>query len=84
MSKEEVLQNCVVEGQVVKLPSVELDRKEYLAVKKSLELIGGKWKGGKISGFVFQTDPQNRGHSSCENSREYYKRSLCVHPVQPG
>jgi predicted RNA methylase len=26
-------------------------------VAKSLELIGGKWKGGKIFGFVFPNDP---------------------------
>ncbi len=45
MSKEEVLQQCTIEGNIVKLPSITLDRKNYLEVKKSLELIGGKWKG---------------------------------------
>lgn len=29
----------------------------YLEVKNSLELIGGKWKGGKVYGFVFTSDP---------------------------
>ena len=53
----ETLKKCTVEGNVVKLPEVQLDRKEYLEVKKALELIGGKWKGGKIQGFVFDTDP---------------------------
>lgn len=57
MNKEEILQQCVVEGNVVKLPNIQLDRKEYLDIKKSLELIGGKWKGGKVSGFEFITDP---------------------------
>lgn len=57
MTTEEVLQQCVVEGTTVKLPPVQLDRKQYMNVAKSLELIGGKWKGGKISGFVFPTDP---------------------------
>jgi len=57
MNKIEVLQNCKVEENVIKLPDVQLDRKEYLEVKKALELIGGKWKGGKVSGFVFKTDP---------------------------
>ena len=57
MTKEEVLQKCTVEGNVVKLPNVQLDRNEYLEVKKALELIGGKWKGGKVFGFVFATDP---------------------------
>lgn len=55
MSK--VLKDCTIEGNVVKLPNTQLDRQEYLEVKKALELIGGKWKGGKISGFVFATDP---------------------------
>ena len=59
MTKEQVLQECTVEGLVVKLPDTQLERKQYLEVKKSLELIGGKWKGGKVSGFVFTTDPSD-------------------------
>lgn len=57
MNKIEVLQNCKVEENVIKLPDTQLDRKEYLEVKKALELIGGKWKGGKVAGFVFKNDP---------------------------
>jgi hypothetical protein len=57
MTKEDVLQQCTIEGNVVKLPNIQLERKEYLEVKKALELIGGKWKGGKIQGFEFPTDP---------------------------
>jgi hypothetical protein len=57
MTKEQVLQECTIEGNVVKLPDVQLDRNEYMDVKKALELIGGKWKGGKVAGFVFATDP---------------------------
>lgn len=53
----EVLKNCTVEGNVVKLPGVQLDRKVYIEVKKSLELIGGCWKGGKVFGFVFPDNP---------------------------
>lgn len=56
-TKEEVLKNCTVEGTVIKLPNTQLDRKLYQEVAKSLELIGGKWKGGKVFGFVFLTDP---------------------------
>lgn len=52
-----ILKQCTIEGSVVKLPEIQLDRKNYLEVKKSLELIGGKWKGGKIQGFIFQEDP---------------------------
>lgn len=57
MTKEQVLQDCTVEGNVVKLPNIKLDRKDYQEIAKALELIGGKWKGGKIMGFVFATDP---------------------------
>ena len=56
-TKEQVLQNCTVEGTVIKLPNVQLDRKLYQEVAKALELIGGKWKGCKVFGFVFATDP---------------------------
>lgn len=57
MNKLDVLQQCTVEGNVVKLPSIQLERKLYQEVAKALELIGGKWKGGKVFGFVFPTDP---------------------------
>jgi predicted RNA methylase len=53
----EVLKNSRVEGTVVKLPDGQLDRKVYTEVKNKLELIGGKWKGGKVYGFQFQEDP---------------------------
>lgn len=56
-TKEEVLQSCIVEGNIVKLPNVQLDRKIYQDVAKSIQLIGGKWKGGKIEGFVFDENP---------------------------
>jgi predicted RNA methylase len=56
-TKQEILKQCMVEGLTVKLPPTTLDRKLYLEVSKALELIGGKWKGGKVGGFVFQTDP---------------------------
>ena len=57
MTKEQVLQNCTVEGNIVHLPSEHLDRKLYQEVAKALEFIGGKWKGGKVFGFVFEADP---------------------------
>lgn len=57
MTTEEVLQQCTVEGTVVKLPATQLEREVYMDVAKSLNLIGGKWKGGKIAGFVFPSDP---------------------------
>lgn len=53
----EVLKKCTVDGLTVKLPEGQLDRKTYTDVKNKLELIGGKWKGGKVMGFVFNEDP---------------------------
>lgn len=57
MDVKEILQQCRIEGTIVKLPNVQLDRKLYQEVAKSFELIGGKWKGGKVFGFVFNNDP---------------------------
>lgn len=53
----DTLKNSTIENNVVKLPAGQLDRKIYLEVKNKLELIGGKWKGGKVQGFVFDMDP---------------------------
>ncbi len=57
MNKEEVLNQCTVVGNVVKLPIEKIDSKVYAQVKKALTDIGGSWKGGKIFGFVFTNDP---------------------------
>lgn len=57
MTTIEALQQSTVEGNVVKLPPVQLERNIYTAVKNAIEKIGGKWKGGKIQGFVFEQDP---------------------------
>lgn len=57
LTKEQILKDCKVEGNIVYLPSIQLERGLYLEVKNSLELIGGKWKGGKIQGFVFTENP---------------------------
>lgn len=54
---QDVLKQCTVEGTTIKLPPAQLERKLYQDVAKSLELIGGKWKGGKIMGFIFPQDP---------------------------
>lgn len=57
MDKQEVLKQCTIEGNVVKLPAGQLERNLYQEVAKSLELIGGKWKGKPVFGFVFPFDP---------------------------
>lgn len=53
----EYLKEISIEGNILKLPEEQLERKNYLEVKKKLELIGGKWKGGKTQGFIFEQDP---------------------------
>lgn len=75
-TKEEILKNCTVEGLIVKLPNVQLERKLYQEVAKSLELIGGKWKGGKISGFVFQIDPTDLLAEISEGSKRNLKKEF--------
>ena len=69
-TKEEVLQNCTVEGTVIKLPNTQLDRKLYQEVAKSLELIGGKWKGGK----VFAKNVEFRRNSSSSKTFEWIEK----------
>ena len=54
---QEILRKCTIEGNLVKLPDFKIDRNIYLKVKKALEHIGGKWKGGKVYGFEFKEDP---------------------------
>lgn len=56
-TKQDVLQACTVEGMNIKLPPVQLERKLYKDVAKALELIGGKWIGGKVMSFVFPHNP---------------------------
>jgi hypothetical protein len=56
-TKQEILQACTVKGRIVYLPRVQLERSLYQDVAKALNLIGGKWKGGKVMGFVFDSEP---------------------------
>ena len=78
MKKIEVLQNCKVEGNIVKLPENQLDRKVYLEVKKSLELIGGKWKGGKVFGFVFNSDPTDLLNKIANGEKRNLKKRISI------
>ena len=49
----EIIKQCSADGNILRLPKMELSREDYLAVKKAIEKNGGKWKGGKTFGFVF-------------------------------
>ena len=74
MTKEEILQQCTVEGNVVKLPNMILDRKAYLDVKKTLEMIEA------MTDSVFKTITNYLNCSSKEFNRDdvikLYKASL--------
>ncbi len=67
METKEILKACVVDGNIIKLPSIQLERKEYLSVKKELELIGGTWKGGTTQGFVYTDDPSDFLKEICDS-----------------
>ena len=49
----DIIKQCSADGNILRLPQIELNREDYLAVKKAIEKYGGKWKGGKTFGFVF-------------------------------
>jgi hypothetical protein len=57
MNKQLILQACTVNGMYVSLPPQQLERKLYQEVAQALQLIGGKWKGGKTQAFEFKEDP---------------------------
>lgn len=76
MTKEEILQNCTVNGNIVKLPNIQLDRKFYMEIANALNLIGGKWKGGKVAGFVFQTDPTDLLYEIANGGKRNLKKEF--------
>lgn len=78
-----VLQQCTVHGNIIKLPDGQLDRKIYADVKKALELIGGKWKGGKTNGFVFQTDPTELLQQIARGERRNLKKEYQFFATPP-
>lgn len=51
-----ILDSCRVEGNILYLPDMNLDRKVYQNVNKILENIGGKWNR-KVKGHVFNDNP---------------------------
>lgn len=56
MEISEILNGCTIaNGNIIRLPDIQLDRADYMKVKKLFESNGGKWKGGKCQGFLFNT-----------------------------
>lgn len=69
----EVLKQCKIDGNVVTLPDVQLDRKTYLDVAKKIELIGGKWNR-KEKGFLFKENPTELFASICNGDNRNLKK----------
>ena len=53
----EVLSKSRIEGNVLYLPDVQLERKLYQAVNKVLEILGGTWNR-KAKGHIFDYNPE--------------------------
>ena len=81
MTKQEILKQCNVEGNIVKLPDVQLERKLYTEVATALNLIGGKWKGGKIAGFVFDSDPSELLEQISQGENRNLKKEFQFFPT---
>ena len=83
MSIAEVLSKSTIEGNILKLPPGQLDRNVYLEVKKSLGLIGGNWKGGKVAGFVFPQDPTPLVAKIIEGGNPNLRKEFQFFPTPP-
>lgn len=55
---EDILRHCTLEGNVLKLPAVQFNKKSYAEAKKWIEEAGGNWVGGKTQGFTFPFNPE--------------------------
>lgn len=55
---EEILKHCTLENNILKLPQVQFNKKNYAEAKKWIEEAGGSWQGGKIQGFTFPFNPE--------------------------
>lgn len=54
-----LLSQCTIEGNAIKLPAGQLDRKLYMAFDQTLKEMGGKWNR-KAGGHMFDSDPCDR------------------------
>lgn len=60
MEINEIIKDCTIaDGNVIRLPNIQLERADYMKVKKLFESNGGKWKGGKTQGFMFDSDAKS-------------------------
>lgn len=80
----DVLARSVVEGNILRLPPGQLDRKLYTRVDQALTAIGGKWNRSK-KGHVFDGDPRaaieratNDGKVAHPNQHDFFPTSRAV------
>jgi hypothetical protein len=53
----DIIRQCEVAGNQVRLPAIRLNKKVYAQVKKLLEDAGAAWSGNKTQAFVFPFTP---------------------------
>ncbi len=80
---KEALNACTVVGNSIKPPSQQLDRELYVELKKNLELIGGKWKGGKVGAFLFEQDPAELFRQICNGEKRNLKQEYQFFATPP-
>lgn len=70
-------EQCSVQDNVIRLGQAQLPREEFAWIKKLLQARGGKWKGGKTFGFVFESDATEIYKSLCngdfQNKKNHYQ-----------
>lgn len=54
-----IFSRCEVDGNLIRLPAGQLERKQYLAVNEILEALGGRWNR-KAKAHVFDGDPTDK------------------------
>ncbi len=82
MTKQDVLDACTIDENVVRLPTGQLDRKLYVEVANALEGIGGKWNR-KQQGFIFAYDPSELLGRVQEGEKINLKKEYQFYPTPP-
>lgn len=72
---------CTVTENIIRLGNAQLQRDDYLQIKKLLESRDGKWKGGKTNGFVFESDASAIYKSICKGDTENKKNMYQFFPT---
>jgi phospholipid N-methyltransferase len=78
---KEILSNSTLTDHSLTLPDIHLSRDEYLDIKKSLLKIGGKWKGGKVSAFIFPHSFQEELASILQGNKVDLKKDFQFFPT---